>query len=87
MTPNLAWLDRAACVGMDDRVFYANGKHAREQVKAARQVCAGCPVRRQCAAFAIQTGEKWGVWGGMSQQQLRQRRRRSLPGTRGKTAA
>ncbi|MEU0017997.1 WhiB family transcriptional regulator [Streptomyces rochei] len=76
MIPNLDWQDRAACVGLDSRVFYANGKHAREQVNAARKVCAACPVAAQCADFAIQTGEKWGVWGGMSQKQLRQRRRR-----------
>jgi WhiB family redox-sensing transcriptional regulator len=76
MTTSLDWLDHAACAGMDGRAFYANGKHAREQVKAARRICNICPVRAECAAWAIQTGEKWGVWGGMSQQQLRQKRRR-----------
>ncbi|AQS70880.1 WhiB family transcriptional regulator [Streptomyces pactum] len=84
---SLDWMARAACIGVDPRAFYANGLHAREQVNAAKKVCNTCPVAAQCAAWAIQTGEKWGVWGGMSQQQLRQRRRRSRPGTRGKAAA
>lgn len=71
-----AWMERAACRGVDPRAFYADGKHSREQVNAARKICAVCPVRPQCAAYAIETGEYYGVWGGMSQQQLRQRRRR-----------
>lgn len=87
MIPNLGWLDRAACAGMDDRAFFANGKHSREQVKAARKVCNACPVRAQCAAYAINTGEYYGVWGGMSQQQLRQRRRRFTSRTKTNTKA
>ncbi|MFB8772142.1 WhiB family transcriptional regulator [Streptomyces broussonetiae] len=76
MIPNLDWLADAACAGMDTRAFFSTGRHARAQVNAARRVCAACPVRVQCGQWAIQTGEKWGVWGGMSQRQLRQRRRR-----------
>ncbi|WP_048572836.1 WhiB family transcriptional regulator [Streptomyces leeuwenhoekii] len=76
MIPNLDWMQHAACAGMDARVFFATGNHARAQVHAAQRVCATCPVAAQCADWAIQTGERWGVWGGMSQHQLRQRRRR-----------
>lgn len=76
MTSVLDWLQHAACAGRDPRAFFANGCHAREQVKAAKQVCAACPVREECAQWAISTGEKNGVWGGMSQKELRQRRRR-----------
>ncbi|MEU8537109.1 WhiB family transcriptional regulator [Streptomyces parvulus] len=84
---SLDWMARAACIGVDTRAFYANGKHSREQVNAAKKVCNACPVRAQCAAYAITTGEKWGVWGGMTQKQLRQKRRRSRPATRGQAAA
>lgn len=76
MIPNLDWLNDAACSGMDSRAFFAIGNHACAQVNEARKVCAGCPVRPQCADWAIQTGERHGVWGGMSQLQLRKRRRR-----------
>ena len=40
------WHARAACVGMGD-LFHQRGQRATEQ---ARRVCAGCPVRRECAA-------------------------------------
>lgn len=76
MILNVDWLEHAACAGRDPRAFFANGCHSREQVKAAKQVCAACPVREECAQWAISTGEKNGVWGGMSQKELRKKRRR-----------
>ena len=76
MIPNLDWLADAACAGMDARAFFANGCHARAQVHEAKKICASCPVQPNCAAFAIETGERWGVWGAMSQQELRKKRRR-----------
>ena len=76
MIPNVDWLEHAACAGMDPRAFFANGCHSREQVHAAQKICASCPVRAQCADYAVQIGERNGVWGGMSQKELRQRRRR-----------
>ncbi|MFF7452150.1 MULTISPECIES: WhiB family transcriptional regulator [unclassified Streptomyces] len=87
MMPNLDWLARAACAGMDSRAFFANGMHAREQVNEARKVCASCPVRPDCANFAIETGERWGVWGAMSQQELRRKRRRFTSRARTSTRA
>lgn len=34
---------------------------------AAKRVCDGCPVRRQCATHALSVGEEYGVWGGYSE--------------------
>ena len=76
MIPNLDWQDDAACAGMDPRAFFATGKHARAQVFAAKRVCASCPVQAACRDYAIETGERFGVWGAMSQQELRKKRRR-----------
>ena len=70
------WRDQAACRQVDPDLFFAEGKGAHAQVRRAKSVCASCPVRLQCAEHAIQAGESWGVWGGMSQIQLRTRRRR-----------
>jgi WhiB family redox-sensing transcriptional regulator len=33
-------------------------------LERAKALCAGCPVRRQCLAAAVQRAEPWGVWGG-----------------------
>lgn len=55
------WRKRAACVGEDPELFYPTDPIA---VAIAVSVCAGCPVRTECAAYATTAGEKHGVWGG-----------------------
>ncbi|MET0423629.1 MAG: WhiB family transcriptional regulator [Actinoplanes sp.] len=37
-----------------------------EQVPVAKRVCAPCPFRRSCADWALQTGQLYGVWGGVT---------------------
>jgi hypothetical protein len=70
------WRDLAACRNEDPETFFAEGKRSRAQVFKAQAICHACPVRQQCGKFAIKTGQSWGVWGGMSQSQLRKRRNR-----------
>jgi WhiB family redox-sensing transcriptional regulator len=69
------WVESASCLGCDADLFYpARGESCRE----AKAVCAGCPVRVECLAYALATGEKLGIWGGTSERErrrLRQRRR------------
>jgi WhiB family redox-sensing transcriptional regulator len=62
-------------------------------IRAARAICAPCPHTDDCAAWAIDTGQKNGVWGGYTGaertdprtvQALRRRQaanRRASPGT------
>ena len=33
-------------------------------LELAKSLCAGCPIRRQCLAAALDRAEPWGVWGG-----------------------
>ena len=52
---------------------------ARQQREAkAKAICARCPVRDACLAYALDTGEAFGVWGGLTEDErramLRQRR-------------
>lgn len=85
--PAAGWWEFANCAGLDPSVFYADGYHAREQVRAAQRICGNCLVRAECGDYAIRTGERWGVWGGMSQRELRQRRRRFTSGAKTGTRA
>nr|WP_269466367.1 WhiB family transcriptional regulator [Tessaracoccus flavus] len=39
--------------------------------KRARSVCAGCPVRSECLAEALDNRIEWGVWGGMTERERR----------------
>jgi WhiB family redox-sensing transcriptional regulator len=63
------WRDHAACRGQNMlRLFYpGQGEPTRE----AKQVCAGCVVRLNCLEHAMDHPERFGVWGGLSEQERR----------------
>ena len=53
------WQDDAAC-GSDPESFF-DPKRADD----ALGVCARCPVREPCAAYAEANDEQYGIWGGV----------------------
>ena len=38
----------------------------------ALAMCGICPVRETCLAYAVETGQMFGVWGGKTQAEIRQ---------------
>ena len=42
---------------------------------AAKAICAGCPVRDACLTYALDAGEAFGVWGGLTEDERRALRR------------
>jgi WhiB family transcriptional regulator, redox-sensing transcriptional regulator len=61
------WAARAACRQAQPDALFVRGA---EQNKA-KQVCAGCPVRAECLAEALDNQIEWGVWGGMTERERR----------------
>lgn len=59
------WREQAACRGMT-ATFYPG--HV-DDVPAALEVCAGCPVRAECAQAG--RDEVFGVWAGVDHEQRR----------------
>ena len=78
------WQDDANCLGVDPDFFFPErGASTRE----AKAVCAGCEVRADCLEYALVNGEKFGIWGGMSERERRRlRRQRALARRAGQTA-
>jgi WhiB family redox-sensing transcriptional regulator len=73
--PGRDWRLQAACRQGDPERFFpvsASGP-SLDQVTQAKAICAGCPVRRQCLAFALDTRQDHGVWGGTSEEERRPR--------------
>src|SRR5262245_61753874 len=70
------WQDLANCLGVDPDLFFPErGASTRE----AKEVCRGCVVRAECLEYALVNGEKFGIWGGMSERERRRiRRQRAL---------
>ncbi|CAM5623566.1 Transcriptional regulator WhiB OS=Streptomyces tendae OX=1932 GN=whiB PE=3 SV=1 [Streptomyces tendae] len=62
----MEWLRRAACANEDSDLFFPVGTvgPALRDTAAAKRVCARCPVTPECLAFALQSGQTSGVWGG-----------------------
>jgi WhiB family redox-sensing transcriptional regulator len=62
------WQDQGACADQDTEAWFVRneGSHFSEP---AKQVCAHCPVQRDCLASALLFGEQHGVWGGLDRHQ------------------
>jgi WhiB family redox-sensing transcriptional regulator len=73
----MSWRHRAACRTEEPELFFPIGttEPAQVQLAEAKSVCSGCPVVSQCLAWAMETGQASGVWGGMSEDERRDLRR------------
>lgn len=74
----MAWTEHAACLTQDPDLFFPVGTTgpAVEQVRAAKAVCARCPVVTPCLEHALTTGQRAGVWGGTTEEERQALRRR-----------
>lgn len=73
------WRDHAACRQEDPDLFFPIGTTgpAQVQTQQAKAVCQQCPVREQCLAWALETDQTIGVWGGTTELERRALRRRA----------
>jgi WhiB family redox-sensing transcriptional regulator len=62
------WRDRALCAQVDPDIFFPD---KGESSTAAKRVCASCEVRAECLQDALDRGERFGVWGGLSERERR----------------
>lgn len=69
------WRDHAACTDSDPGLFFPDPGDPVANLDAAR-VCAGCEVRDDCLRYALNRRIEHGVWGGLSEQQRANLRRR-----------
>lgn len=62
------WIRQAACVGLDPAMFFPGAARGRvvsmAACRSAFSVCAICPVSLDCLAWALENGEKDGIYGG-----------------------
>lgn len=66
------WHEDAECAKPEnaDKIdnFFAN-KPAQQW--EAKKLCNQCPVRRDCAKWALDNKQLWGIWGGLDSQKIR----------------
>lgn len=74
------WHLQARCRGPESVLFFPPSlperRDEREEREArAKEICATCPVHRECLEFALRVREPHGIWGGLTEAE----RRRMLP--------
>lgn len=81
LTARPAWMLDAACRDADPEAFFPEKGGS---TLYAKRICADCPVAAQCLDLALTNGERFGIWGGLSE---RERRRLNPSGPSRRTAA
>jgi len=72
ITASPVWMTSGLCAQVDpDLWFPEKGGSTRE----AKALCARCPVRPECLAYALEHDERFGIWGGASEGDRRRMRR------------
>lgn len=74
------WMVEGLCRQVDPDLWFADKGDWPSTVKA-KKVCFRCPVRIECADFAMANREQYGVWGGLTPEQRKMLRRQGrIPG-------
>lgn len=79
-TPDWGWQDSAECRGENLALFFGPDgerqpeRELREEI--AKEICGWCPVRTQCLDYAVSRPEKYGVYGGLNEEERAAERRR-----------
>jgi WhiB family redox-sensing transcriptional regulator len=71
--PNLGieppeWMFAGACAQVDPDLWFPEKGNASSQAKT---ICGTCDVRVDCLRYAVEHGERDGIWGGLSPRQRR----------------
>lgn len=66
------WWPYRGCIDVPTAVFFPDDAAGE---RAAKAVCATCPVRVACLDYAVEEGIEEGVWGGTGEWTRRRRRR------------
>jgi WhiB family redox-sensing transcriptional regulator len=71
------WRVHGTCRGQEidwDIFFAPSGRESaaarRRREAEAKSLCSACPVVRQCREHAATVGEKHGIWGGLTVEEL-----------------
>jgi hypothetical protein len=61
------WRHRALCATVDPELWFPP---PGARATAAKRICAGCPVRAECLAFALAVAPQYGIWAGLNTTEL-----------------
>ena len=59
------------CMETDPELFFPE---TWVEARDAKKLCSTCPVRTACLAYAIETNQQDGIWGGLTPEERRRLR-------------
>ena len=62
------WKMEGLCRGIDSDIFFPE---RGASTRLAKAVCRKCEVSEECLEYAVNNGEKFGIWGGLSERERR----------------
>jgi WhiB family redox-sensing transcriptional regulator len=62
------WMADASCASTDPDAFFPEKGGS---TRMAKLICSRCPVAAECLDYALDNGEKFGIWGGVSERDRR----------------
>lgn len=62
------WQDRGLCSQTDPEAFFPEKGGSTQE---AKRICSACDVRAECLEYALAHGERFGIWGGLSERERR----------------
>ena len=67
------WRNSAACRKSDPELFFPVGSVTSgpglDQAEKAKAVCNSCGVQEDCAQYALENDQKFGIWGGLTEDE------------------
>jgi len=67
------WTDSAKCKGTPLSAWFLKPGENHAPLESARKICRGCPVKKDCLAFAEANDIYYGVWGGLTPSERKKR--------------
>jgi WhiB family redox-sensing transcriptional regulator len=71
------WEDQGLCKGHPNPELWTPLSKASPEAKEGKRICRHCPVIVECLTYALNTDERNGTWGGLTQWERAADRKRA----------
>jgi WhiB family redox-sensing transcriptional regulator len=67
------------CATTDPEMYFPpKGLQASIEIRMAKTLCEGCPVKAECLTYALTAGEIYGIWGGTTANERSRMKRKVI---------
>lgn len=73
------WHEKALCAQVGSDLWFPDKGCEGGNIREAIKTCNRCPVQAECLQYALEHGERYGIWGGITERQRRHLRRSQPP--------